>query len=98
VKDKETEKIDKYQELCLEIQQLWNMRTIVIPMVVGALGVVSTAFNHHTSRLIHNTISTEGDFVGDSKNFETNTSALWLWLSPNCCSNSFIPVYLQCYL
>ena len=51
VKDKETEKIDKYQELCLEIQQLWNMRTIVIPIVVGALGVVSTAFKHHTSRL-----------------------------------------------
>ena len=27
------------------------MRTIVIPIVVGALGVVSTAFKHHTSRL-----------------------------------------------
>ena len=28
VKDKETEKTDKYQELCLEMQKLWNMRVI----------------------------------------------------------------------
>ena len=40
MKDKETEKIDKYQELCVEIQQLWNMRTVVIPIVVGTLGVL----------------------------------------------------------
>ena len=51
MKNKETEKIDKYQELCLKIHQLWNMRTIVIPIVVGALGVVFTTFKHHTSRL-----------------------------------------------
>jgi len=57
VKDKEIEKIDKYQDLSLEIQQLWNMRTAVIPVipvipiVVGALGVVSTAFQHLASRL-----------------------------------------------
>ena len=37
--------------MCLEIQQLWNMRTIVIPVVVGALGVVSTRFEHHNSQL-----------------------------------------------
>ena len=29
VKDKEIQKIDNYQDLHLEIQQLWNMRTIV---------------------------------------------------------------------
>ena len=51
VKDKEIEKVDKYQDLCLEIQQIWNMRTIVIPIVVGALGVVSTHFKHHSSQL-----------------------------------------------
>ena len=51
VKDKEIEKIDKYQDLCLEIQQLWNMRTIVVPVVVGTLGVVSTHFKHHTKKL-----------------------------------------------
>ena len=51
VKDKETEKTDKCQELCLEMQKLWNTRAvIVIPIVVGTLGVVSTTFKHHTSR------------------------------------------------
>jgi len=44
VTDKEIEKIDKYQDL-------WNMRSVVIPVVVGASGVVSTAFKHHTSIL-----------------------------------------------
>ena len=28
-----------------------TIRTIVIPIVVGALGVVSTHFRHHTSQL-----------------------------------------------
>ena len=45
VKDKEIEKIDKYQDLCLEIYQLWNMRKVVVPFVVGTLGVVSTHLN-----------------------------------------------------
>ena len=36
VKDKEIEKIDKHQDLCLEIQQLRNMRTVVVSVVVGA--------------------------------------------------------------
>ena len=51
VKDKEIEKIDKYQDLRLEIQQLWNMRTVVVSVVVGAFGVVSTHFKHHTNKL-----------------------------------------------
>ena len=51
VKDKEIENIYKYQDLCLEIQQLWNMRMVVVPVVVGTLGVVSTHFKHHTKKL-----------------------------------------------
>ena len=42
VKDKEIGKIDKCQDLCLEIQQLWNMRMVVVLVAVDALGVVST--------------------------------------------------------
>ena len=35
---KETEKIEKYQDLARELQKLWNMRVKVIPIVIGALG------------------------------------------------------------
>ena len=36
---KESEKIDKYQDLCIELQRLWNLRTVqVIPIAIGCLG------------------------------------------------------------
>ena len=37
---KEIEKKSKYNDLELEIQRMWHMETIVIPIVVGALGTV----------------------------------------------------------
>ena len=38
VNAKEVEKIEKYQDLAREVQKLWNMRTKVIPIIIGALG------------------------------------------------------------
>ena len=40
VKKKGNEKIDKYLDLARESKKLWNMRVTVIPIVVGALGMV----------------------------------------------------------
>jgi len=38
VSHKEIEKIDKYQDLLLEIERMWNVRVEVAPIVIGALG------------------------------------------------------------
>jgi len=36
---KESEKISKYQDLCIELQKLWNLRTVkVFPTDIGCLG------------------------------------------------------------
>ena len=43
--EKEIEKVDKYKPLKDEVARLWNMqKMIVIPIVVGALGVISNRF------------------------------------------------------
>jgi hypothetical protein len=44
IRDKELEKMDKYQQLKEELQTLWKVRMAVIPVVVGALGAVTERF------------------------------------------------------
>ena len=41
IRDKELEKIDKYQQLKIELEQLWKVKITVIPVVVGALGAIA---------------------------------------------------------
>ena len=40
--EKEREKIDHYQDLKVEIQKMWNCKSLsVVPIVIGALGTVT---------------------------------------------------------
>jgi hypothetical protein len=38
---KEAEKKLKYKNLSIEIQNMWNMKCFVIPVIIGATGIVS---------------------------------------------------------
>ena len=51
VVNKEAEKINKYQDLRIELEQLWKMRTSVVSVIIGALGYVSHNFTKHLSSL-----------------------------------------------
>ena len=52
VKEKELEKLEKYQYLREEIGHVWQMRSAtVVPVVIGALGVISDKFEKHIKKL-----------------------------------------------
>ena len=52
IKDKEQEKIEKYEQLKEEITRLWNMKTVtVILVVIGALGCISNCLEVTWRRL-----------------------------------------------
>ena len=42
VKEKEDEKIAKYQDLARELRKIWNMEVKIIPVVIGVLGTIPT--------------------------------------------------------
>ena len=51
MKDKELEKLEKYQLLKDEIAKLWRMRKVIVgPVVIGALGAVSVNFKEYIKR------------------------------------------------
>ena len=52
MKDKELEKLEKYQLLKDEIAKVWRMRkVIVVPVVIGAFGAVSVNFKEYMKRI-----------------------------------------------
>ena len=41
IKLKECEKKDKYLDLARELKKLWNMKVKILPVVIGAFGIVT---------------------------------------------------------
>ena len=48
---KKAEKIKKYKDFTIEIQRMWNVKTKVIPKVIGATGTISKSFRKYLSNL-----------------------------------------------
>ena len=46
---KEAEKIRKYEDLTIEIQRMLNVKTKVIPVIIGATGTISKSFRKYVS-------------------------------------------------
>jgi hypothetical protein len=48
---KEGEKILKYKDLTIEIQRMWNAKTRVIPVIIGATGTISKSLRKYVSTI-----------------------------------------------
>ena len=48
---KEAEKILKCRDLTIEIQGMWNVKTTVISVIIGATGTVSKSFRKYVSNI-----------------------------------------------
>ena len=48
---KEAEKFLKYKDLTIEIHRMWNVKTNVIPITIGATGTISKSFRKYVSNV-----------------------------------------------
>ena len=48
---KEAEKILKYKDLTVEIERMWNVKTKVIPVIIGATGTILKSFRKYVSNI-----------------------------------------------
>jgi hypothetical protein len=48
---KEAENFLKYKDLTIEIQRMWNFKTKVIPVIIGATGTISKTFRKYVSNI-----------------------------------------------
>lgn len=48
---KEAEKQLKYKSLMIEIQRMWNAKTVIIPVVIGVTGFVTKSFREHLQQI-----------------------------------------------
>jgi hypothetical protein len=44
---KEAEKKLKYKNLSIEIQRTWNMKCFIVPVIIGATGIVSKSLQKY---------------------------------------------------
>jgi len=48
---KEARKILKHKDLTIEIQRMWNVKTKVIPVIIGATGTISKSFRKYVRNI-----------------------------------------------
>jgi hypothetical protein len=48
---KESEKILKYKDLTIGIHRMWNVKTKVIPVIIGATATISKSFRKYVSNM-----------------------------------------------
>ena len=65
IKKKATEKVSKYVDLQIESQRIWNKKVEVIPVIIGATGIVDKNITNYVGRIpgFHNIYSLQGSAI-----------------------------------
>ena len=48
---KEAEKLSKYKDLEIEIARMWGMKTPIVPVVIGVLGVIKKGIDKQICKI-----------------------------------------------
>ena len=51
VSAKEFEKLSKYKDVQIKVERMWQLKTLIIPIVVGALGLVKKGTAKHLEKI-----------------------------------------------
>ena len=68
---KEVEKILKYKDLTTEVQRMWNVKTKVTPVIIGATGTISKPFRKYVSKI---TAKHENSHIGHCTHTSESTN------------------------
>ena len=49
--EKEKENIEKYQDQRMKLQKIWNVRLMIIPLVVASLGAIPKQFGNRLKQI-----------------------------------------------
>ena len=48
---KKFEKVSKYKDLQIEVERMWQLKTLIIPIVAGTLGLVKKGTPKHLEKI-----------------------------------------------
>ena len=51
IEEKEKDKIERYQDLEMGLQKIWNVKVKIIPVVVGSLGAIPKQFGNRLKQI-----------------------------------------------
>jgi hypothetical protein len=83
---KEAEKILKYKGLITETQRMWNAKTRVMPVIIGATGTISKSFRkyltsipgkHDIKEIQKNSYIGHSTHTSESANVEAQKGLIW---------------------
>ena len=48
---KEYDEISRYKDLEIEIEKIWHLKTTIVPVIVGALGIIKKGTDKHINKI-----------------------------------------------